>query len=118
MALALLAIGLGVLMRGLMGGLGHTGAAERDSRALALAQSKLAEFATLRPIEAGTATGTLAGGLTWRVEIKPYGDGGLFGAKPAAAAVRTFSIQVSVSQGESLRRRPITLETLRLEAAR
>lgn len=118
MALALLAVGLGVLMRGLIGGLGHTSAAERDSRALALAESKLAEFATLRPIEVGTATGTLAGGLTWRVDIQPHGDAGLFGVKPAAT-IRTYSIQVSVAHGDAAGRgRPVVLETLRLEAGR
>ncbi|HEY7550098.1 MAG TPA: hypothetical protein VH913_11350 [Hyphomicrobiaceae bacterium] len=84
-ALAIVALALGVLLAVLTDGIRRQGRAERLASAVLDAQSLLARVGADAPLRAGVTGGTLANGLRWQLRVEPYGDGADRKAWPAAA---------------------------------
>jgi len=70
-AFAVLAISLGILYQAFGGSLRNLGTSGSYSRAMIIAESKLAQTAAEMPLETGSRAGR-EGAFRWRVEIAPY----------------------------------------------
>jgi general secretion pathway protein I len=108
-ALAILAIALGVLLAVLGDGIRRQGRAEQLAMATLQAQSLLARVGIDIPLKAGVATGTLARGLHWRLNVDPHGDAGDRKAWPREAYQVVVEV-LSENRSEPL----VRLTTLRL----
>ena len=112
-AFIILALTLSVIMRVFSGGLRNVGAADDYSRALLLAQSRLAEL-SVQPQE-GEAGGDIDEKFRWRSAIHAW-------TNPVAAPsqraqtlpVKLMEIKVWVAWGEDGAAREINLSTLQL----
>lgn len=71
-AFAILAIALGVIMRIFSMGLRNVTVGEDYTRAILLAQSKLASLGVEEPLQTGEQTGAFDEGYRWRVTVQPY----------------------------------------------
>jgi general secretion pathway protein I len=71
-ALAILAISLGVLIPVFSGTLDRQGALADQKTAAMLAQSKLDTVGSEVPLSDGATDGTFSNGFTWHVEVAPY----------------------------------------------
>jgi general secretion pathway protein I len=112
-ALAILAIALGVLLAVLTDGIGRQGRAEKLAEATLHAQSLLARVGADAPLKAGATTGTLPSGMHWHVLVEPYGDTADRKAWPAAAYRVTVDVLSEDGEpGGAL----VRLSTLRLGA--
>jgi general secretion pathway protein I len=110
-ALAILSIALGVLLAVFGDGIRRQGRAEQLAMATLQAQSLLARVGINIPLKAGVATGTLARGLHWRLQVDHYGDAGDRKAWPSEA----YQVVVEVSSDNGNASEPLVkLETLRL----
>jgi general secretion pathway protein I len=112
-ALAVLAIALGVLLAVLTDGIRRQGRAERLAEATLHAQSLLARVGADVPLKAGTTTGTLPNGMHWQVLVERYGDA----ADRKAWPVSAYRVLVDVNSGDGEPSGPLLrLSTLRLAA--
>jgi general secretion pathway protein I len=110
-ALAILSVALGVLLAVFGDGIRRQGRAEQLAMATLQAQSLLARVGMDIPLQAGAATGTLARGLHWRLNVDRYGNAGDRKAWPRAA----YRVVVEVWPEEGSRGEPLVrLATLRL----
>ena len=117
-AFVILALTLSVMMRIFSGGLRNAALADEYSRAVLLAESRLAELG-VRPAE-GEAEGEFDGKFRWRSTIRPWAtdaDAAGMGAQPLP--VRLMEIEVRVAWGEegASGAREIGLSTLQLASA-
>lgn len=71
-AFAILAITLGVIMRIFSMGLRNVTVGEDYTRAILLAQSKLAALGVEEPLQPGEQTGAFDEGYRWHVMVQPY----------------------------------------------
>jgi type II secretion system protein I len=71
-AFAILAIALGVIMQIFSTGLRNVTVGEDYTRAILLAQSKLASLGTEESLQPGEQTGAFDEGYRWRVTVQPY----------------------------------------------
>jgi general secretion pathway protein I len=108
-ALAILAISLGVILQVLGMTADRTGQAESLVRARLLAQSILARVGSETPVKAGDVNGE-DGGLRWRLQQKAYGDA----SDSASWSAPVMEVTVEISWGERPFARSITISTLRL----
>lgn len=111
-ALAILALCLGVLLGVISHTAWQTAQAERLARAGLLAQSLLATVGTEMPIRAGETSGEFPDGFHWRVKTQPYGEG----AKREQWPVGGYTVLVEVSWNDGFNGRSVALSTLRLGA--
>lgn len=109
-ALAILAMSLGILLSVISNGIRQSDRAEKLARAGSLAQSLLAKLGTELPIQEGQIGGELAEGFRWRVDAEPYGDATDQQYWPVAA----YAVSVRVLWGENLQERSVTLNSIRL----
>ena len=109
MALAILAISLGVLFQILGMTADRTGQAESLVRARLLAQSILARVGSETPVKAGKVNGE-DDGLGWRLQQRAYGDL----SDQARWSAPVMEVSVEISWGERPFARSITISTLRL----
>jgi general secretion pathway protein I len=111
-AFSILALSLGVLLALFSSGLRNTGVAYEYSRAVILAESKLAEPGVTEPLEIGTRQGSFDGQYRWRTEVAEY----LLKDEPIQASVplRAYQVTVRVSWSGVLGDRSVALSTLRL----
>lgn len=116
-AFVILALTLSVMMRIFSGGLRNVDLADDYSRALLLAETRLAEL-SVQPVE-GEASGEFDGKYRWRSTIHPWvDDAGAPGAGAQPLPVRLMEIEVRVAWGEEGNRpREIGLSTLQLAPA-
>ncbi len=108
-AVAILALTLGAVMRVFSASLRGLAAAERHTVAALHAQSKLAEIGVEEPLAAGDASGAFERGYRWRSQVRDYSEPDLDTA--AGSGMRAYEVTVSVTWeggGE------VTLSTLRL----
>jgi len=113
-ALVILALTLSVIMRIFSGGLSNAALADDYSRAVLLAESRLAELG-VQPLE-GEARGEFDGKYRWRSNIHPWVDD--TGALGVVQPFRLMKIEVWVAWGEEGgRSREIGLSTLQLASA-
>jgi len=109
-ALAILALALGVLLNVTSDSLRRTERAETIAEAGSLAQSLLAETGVELPLRDGETTGETDRGFRWRVYIEPYGDGIDQREWPIAA----HQVLAEVSWRDGPLERSLVLTTLRL----
>ena len=111
-AFVILSLAMGVIMQIFFGGMRNARLADGYSRAVFLAQSKLAAVGVERPLMAGDANGQLGVDMRWRITINPYDDGGA--ADRLLMKQRLYQVQVVVSWSDEGRQRQIALDSLRL----
>jgi general secretion pathway protein I len=92
-----------------------TADADRYSRAVLLAESRLAELGVIEPLRPGETLGEAGGGYLWRVSVRPLAGY----APPAAAAdggqpVVPLEVNVTVAWDLEAQPQEVTLTTLRL----
>jgi general secretion pathway protein I len=109
-ALAILAIALGVLLAVFSDGIRRQGRAEKLAEATLHAQSLLARVGADVPLRAGVTTGTLPNGMLWQVLVDRYGDA----ADRKAWAGRAYRVVVDVLDDGEQNAPLVKLTTLRL----
>lgn len=109
-AFSILAMSLGVLLALFSGGLRNTGIAHEYSRAVTLAESKLAEVGVTEPLAPGERQGAFDGQYRWRTQVAEYIDGGGRAPEPLQAYRVTVRVSWEGAQGD----RSVALSTLRL----
>jgi len=105
-ALAIMALSLGVLFR--MGSTGMSGAgiAAAHIEATRLAQSRLDRIGAILPLRPGVTSGEEAGGYSWRVAVSRVES------RPDALSL--FQVEVTVFPPGGGKRHPVTLVTRRI----
>lgn len=111
-AFVILSLAMGVIMQIFFGGMRNAQLASGYSRAVFLAQSKLAAVGVEQPLMAGDANGQLGVDMRWRITVNPYDDGGA--ADRLLMTQRLYQVQVVVSWSDEGRQRQIALDSLRL----
>ena len=111
-AFVILSLAMGVIMQIFFGGMRNARLADGYSRAVFLAQSKLAAVGVEQPLMAGDANGQLGADMRWRITINPYDDGGA--ADRLLMTQRLYQVQVVVGWSDEGRQRQIALNSLRL----
>jgi general secretion pathway protein I len=109
-ALAILAISLGALLRIFSNDLNRASETEAQVVANALAQSLLARLGTEEALADGDTAGKFNNGFRWRLRVAPYGDS----QDRAAWPVEAHQVTAEVSWLDGGRERSVSLVTLRL----
>ncbi len=109
-ALAILALCLGVILPALSDALRRTGEAEAQAEAASLARSLLAEAGSAVPLSDGEAAGQFDNGFRWRLQVSPYG------ASNQSGPVRAYTVTAEVFWDDRRQERSLALTTLRLGA--
>jgi general secretion pathway protein I len=109
-ALAMLALGLGLLLGLMSESLRRTANAERMAQALSLVQSLLARIGPELPVEPGERDGQFPNGYRWHLRMQPYGD--TSGREQAPVGLYAISTEVQWDDGSE--KRSVALRTLRL----
>jgi general secretion pathway protein I len=118
-AFVIVALVVTALFRLFGGALGNASAADEYTRALLVAQSRLALAASTQPLREATDAGSDADGrIAWRTAVTPYvppdGDADLEHASETMAT-RLFRVTVDVRfPGNAGNTRTLTLSTLKL----
>ena len=111
-AFVVLSLAMGVIMQIFSGGMRNARLAEGYSRAVFLAESRLAAVGLEQPLVAGEVSGQVNPDLRWRVTINSFDDGGV--AEQFVMPVRLYQVRVRVNWGDEGRQRQIELGSLRL----
>ena len=111
-AFVVLSLTMAVVMQIFSGGLRNARLAETYSRAVFLAESKLAAVGVEQPLAPGEGSGQLGVDLRWRVTVGPYDDNSA--ADRLMLPVRLYQVRVRVNWSERGRERQIELVSLRL----
>lgn len=111
-ALAILAVSLGVLARIFGGAIGNISAADHRSRAMAVAESGIARAAPDNWLSGPYAEDGTDGPYAWRVSAQPAGD-----AATATGDFTLYRIEAEVLWTEAGGERRLTLTTLRAGTA-
>jgi general secretion pathway protein I len=108
-AFAILALVLGVIMQIFSSGMRASRLGESYSKAVLLAESKLAEFTPVvgDPIN---EQGEFGKQYRWRIQIEPFDDGGVF-ENANAVGLSLLRVEVEWSDGDKQKR--VALSTLR-----
>lgn len=109
-ALAILALSLGVLYQTFGWGLRRTGLLQQQETALLTAQSMLAEIRARPRLQAGAADGRTPQGLQWNSRIEPYA------VRSSNQSLRAWAVTVEVSWGTGPQRR-VRLRSIETGAA-
>jgi general secretion pathway protein I len=109
-AIAILALALGVLLEMIGNGLRGTAQSERMILAGSLARALLAELGTEIPMRESQSTGEFPGGFRWHVNLQNFGDAGDRQQWPMNA----YRVFIAVNWDDGARERSFTLATLRL----
>lgn len=119
-ALGLVAATLAVGFQVLAGATRGTVDADRYSRAVLLAESRLAELGVTEPLRQGETYGEAGDGFQWMVAVRPmpgYRPRGATGAQQSttlAGTVMPLVVSVTIAWGPDERPSEVTLTTLRL----
>ncbi|MEE8247170.1 MAG: prepilin-type N-terminal cleavage/methylation domain-containing protein [Alphaproteobacteria bacterium] len=111
-AVAILAVSMGVLLQLFSTGLKGARLAEHRTIATLLAESKLATIGVESPLEAGESGGQFAGGYRWRATVGRYEEPGR--EEPPDGDAEAYEVVVTVSWGEGSAESSLSLVTLRL----
>jgi general secretion pathway protein I len=109
-ALAILALSLGVIFQTVSNAVGRTAQSEAVTHARWLAQSLLAQVGREIPVSTGETAGEDGHGHRWRLRQTPYGDQD----DRAHRRVSVIEVSAEVFWGEGPSPRSIALTTLRL----
>lgn len=111
-AFVVLSLTMTVIMQIFSGGMRNARLADTYSRAVFLAESKLAAVGVDQPLVQGEASGELGLDFRWRLTVVPYDDSGA--ADRLMLSMRLYHVRVRVNWNESGRERQIELASLRL----
>jgi len=111
-AFAILAISLGALFALFSTGLRNTGVTQDYSRAVVMAESKLAEIGATVPLVAGEYGGEFDEQYRWQATISEYLQEDE--TAQAVSQLQLYQVTVTVSWGEAPRARSVVLATLRV----
>lgn len=111
-AFVVLSVTMAVILQIFMGGMRNARLADGYSRAVFLAESRLAMVGVERPLAPGEEGGRVGPDLQWRVSVMPVDDAGA--ADRQLLPVRLYAVRVRVDWVEDGRDRQIALDTLRL----
>ena len=111
-AFAILAISLGALFALFSTGLRNTGVTQDYSRAVVMAESKLAEIGATVPLVVGEYRGEFAEQYRWQATISEYLQEDE--TAQAVSQLQLYQVTVTVSWGEAPRARSVVLATLRV----
>lgn len=114
-ALVIMIAAATMLYRGLSSGLRVSGAADAQEAALRVAKQRLESAGIETPLRAGREEGT-EGGVTWEVEMRPYGAGD---EAERVSRLQAFWTTATVTwrDGRGSRPRSLRLTTLKLRRA-
>lgn len=110
-AFVVLSVTLAVILQIFSGGMRNARLADSYSRAVFLAESKLAAVGVERPLLAGDDAGQMVD-MQWHVNVQPMDDGGA--ADRLLLPSRLYQVSVRVAWNEGGHDRQILLESLRL----
>jgi len=112
-AMMLLALVQTVLMSTFSTSLRNVDTAQDYSRAMLLAESRLASLGVSEPLRVGESTGE-EGGLTWQVQVADFADDD--GSVSGGLRPQAYSVQVTVSWPATAgRNRQVKLSSLKLD---
>lgn len=111
-AFIVLSVTMAVIMQIFSGGMRNARLAEGYSRAVFLAESKMASVGLERPLMPGEDSGQVGGEMQWRVSITPAEDDATTNAQ--LMPVRLYQVRVTASWGDDGRERQVQLTSLRL----
>ncbi len=110
-AFIILAMALGVLMRIFSGGLGNIGLAEHYSKAVTIAEMKLAAIGVEAPLAEGENAGEEQG-YAWRTSVRRYAQE-TSPVEPTALLLDLYEVEVTVNWDDPSAPRGLRLVTLR-----
>lgn len=108
-AFAILALSLGVLMDIFGGGLNNLDQSASYTRAVLVAQSRLAEFGATTPLRPGHDEGSIDQTYHWRADVTEL--------QRSAFGAALYGIHLEVLWGSESRPRKVTLDTMRIGPA-
>jgi general secretion pathway protein I len=111
-AFVVLSVTMAVIMQIFSGGMRNARLAESYSRAVFLAESKMAAVGLERPLALGEESGQVGSDMQWRVSVSPAEDDATTNAQ--LMPVRLHQVRVAAAWGEDGRQRQVELVTFRL----
>lgn len=111
-AFVVLSLTMAVILRIFSGGMHNARSTDGYSRAVFLAQSRLAAVGVESPLLPGEENGQVGANLQWRVSIARVDDGGE--ADRLLMPVRQYAVRAQVAWQEDGRDKQIELSTVRL----
>lgn len=111
-AFVVLSVTMAVIMQIFSGGMRNARLAESYSRAVFLAESKMAAVGLERPLALGEESGQVGSDMQWRVSVSPAEDDATTNAQ--LMPVRLYQVRVAAAWGEDGRQRQVELVTFRL----
>lgn len=111
-AFSILAISLGTLLTFYSNGLHNVSIAREYSRAVIMAESKLAELEAQATISVGTGEGVFDDRYRWRAEISTYPTDTI--STDAGGITQTYKLTVTVSWDDIPNPRSVVLTSLRV----
>ena len=111
-AFVILSVAMGVIMQIFSGGIRNARLAEGYSRALFLAESRMAAVGREQLLVPGEMNGQTSPDLRWRVIVSPFDDAGA--SEQFAMPVRLYQVKVVVNWSEEGGQRLIELASLKL----
>lgn len=111
-AFIVLSVTMAVIMQIFSGGMRNARLADSYSRAVFLAESKMAAVGLERPLMPGEDSGQVGGEMQWRVSITPAEDDATTNAQ--LMPVRLYQVRVTAAWGDDGRERHVELTSLRL----
>lgn len=112
-AFVILGLTVGVLMRIFSGGLNNLTVADGYSRAVFLAESKLAALGVEQPLREGGESGEVDHRFRWSTEVRPYQEADQ-AAPQTLIKFALYQVVVRVSWDNGPRERSVQFATLRL----
>lgn len=111
-AFIVLSLTMAVILHIFSGGMRNSGRADSYSRAVFLAQSRLAAVGIESPLLPGETNGSIGANLQWRVSISRVEDGGE--ADRLLLPVRQYVVRAQVAWQEDGRDKQIEISSVRL----
>lgn len=111
-AFVILSLTLGVIMKIFSGGLRNVGYADDYSRAVYLAESRLAVLGVEQPLQEGAMSGELDQRFRWQLFIQPYHE--MEATDHGQPNMKLYLVSMKVSWKEGELARGIEFTTLRL----
>ncbi len=111
-AFVILSLAMAVILQIFSGGMRNSHVAERYSKAVFLAQSRMAAVGLEQALAPGEDSGQVGADLQWHVSISVLDDGGE--ADKLVLPVRQFLVRVTVSWNDDGRGKQVELSSVRL----
>ncbi len=111
-AFIVLSVTMAVIMQIFSGGMRNARLAESYSRAVFLAESKMASVGLERPLALGEESGLAGEDMQWRVSITPAEEDPTTNTQ--LMPVRLYLVRVTAAWGDDGRERQVQLTSLRL----